>query len=423
MSFVLLKDYGWYIATGAIVAYLSYKAFTVDDLKTRRKKLSSRRENERLKRADYYRSASEAKSSKTSRRLRQRNTSSLENLPFFTSAPSPTPYDYDTRSSAEAKSYISSLVPRIEGGGPPFVPDSLKLAISIARVQNRPLFVFLEAPAADVTAQFAEEIFRSIGLTQFLASNFVCWAGTLRDAGVAEGYNLAKNLGVQATSESVLAILEIASDSREGKNKQKCQVRVLAMDTASFRSPEHVLQWAITAQDAWKHNVSKKRAEASRRHIVNEQNQEYEQALFRDEQQLEREKAQKLRIHQEHTAKAAAEKKEQLERNRRKVLRESFPKEPEAGGDGVVEIRFLFPDGITRAVRRFKLDEPAQILLEFLDSQEILDSDGKLIPTSKLRLVTRYPRKVISITPSRTIRQSNFSGPCVLCVEENLVPL
>eukprot|EP00466_Bigelowiella_natans_P015777 jgi/Bigna1/85499/estExt_fgenesh1_pg.C_40214 len=476
LSMFLLKDYGWYLASGAVVVYLTYRAWTGVDPEQRRNEQTKRRERERRKREQQFTPNQEGKSSPRRRRqdARGRNNNIRRQqggYQSFASSSSSSSYNGEysnpQQASKEAKALLSSLVARMSGGGgPAFVPDSLQTALEIALVQNRALFVYLHAPAADASAGFSEEILGSNGVAQYLTANFVCWAGSLRDQGMAEGYLLAKvngivavavvvivvhvvvaaqmllvmrmimrednpdgmEMGEEKLSESLVAVIGVVSSPDKNKNRghkasssSHSVVKVVAKAQALFRNSSLFLQWALLAQDNWNNIVEKRKSESARRMIVSEQNSEYEQALLQDEQKLSQEHEEEQRRLDAVRAAAEENRLEKAEEKRRIDLRDSLPKEPSVGAKGVVvaNIRFLFPDGTTRVSRRFDVDQAAKVMFQFIESHLIRDrEDEKLLPMDRLRLVTRFPRKVLPRLPNATLREIGVSRDTVLVVEE-----
>mmetsp|Transcript_32596 Transcript_32596/g.52807 ORF Transcript_32596/g.52807 Transcript_32596/m.52807 type:complete len:446 (+) Transcript_32596:67-1404(+) len=438
LSMFLLKDYGWYLASGAVVVYLTYRAWTGVDPEQRRSEQTKRRERERRKREQQFTPNQEGKSSPRRRRqdARGRNNNIRRQqggYQSFASSSSSSSYNGEysnpQQASKEAKALLSSLVARMSGGGgPAFVPDSLQTALEIALVQNRALFVYLHAPAADASAGFSEEILGSNGVAQYLTANFVCWAGSLRDQGMAEGYLLAKEMGEEKLSESLVAVIGVVSSPDKNKNRghkasssSHSVVKVVAKAQALFRNSSLFLQWALLAQDNWNTIVEKRKSESARRMIVSEQNSEYEQALLQDEQKLSQEHEEEQRRLDAVRAAAEENRLEKAEEKRRIDLRDSLPKEPSVGAKGVVvaNIRFLFPDGTTRVSRRFDVDQAAKVMFQFIESHLIRDrEDEKLLPMDRLRLVTRFPRKVLPRLPNATLREIGVSRDTVLVVEE-----
>ncbi|GAB5359955.1 hypothetical protein AAMO2058_000586200 [Amorphochlora amoebiformis] len=314
----------------------------------------------------------------------------------------------------DTKSFLSSLTESLGPDAPTFMPDSIMDVFAIARVQRRPLFVYLHAPTGVVSIENLRGLLGS-SPGQYLSQNFICWAGTMRDSQHgSEGYELAKHIGIPSFTHSLLMVLGVVSD--EGTAEDDVAIQVVAIKTAaSFRSPVEVLQWAVSCQDAWGRIGAKRQMETSRARIVRDQNSEYEQALAQDEQRLQEERQARERAANIERKRAEAKQRAEQQKRLRQAVRDSLPSEP-AQGEGVISLRIVFPDG-NKKVRRFDSESSLKALFEYVMAQEIVDSDGGDIDPQRLRIVTRFPRKILQSSKGN-LRDNGIIRDSVLCVEE-----
>mmetsp|Transcript_19785 Transcript_19785/g.29581 ORF Transcript_19785/g.29581 Transcript_19785/m.29581 type:complete len:412 (+) Transcript_19785:33-1268(+) len=408
--FKLVNDYGWYVATAAGVLYLTWRISQPPVNKSR----GDSKRNDRHRRADMF-NTNDTKRDRSSRRRRGAPIAlSQTRFTASTSDPSSTSTRRFDRNAFQEE--LTSMMRH----SVPFIADTLTTAMTISKVQNRILFVYLHAHSADTTRPFLENVLGSREISQYLGRNFVCWAGSLRDIPGSEGYFLAKEIGMRDTRESFVAVVAVLEP--EGNSSQGAVIRVVAVERArAFRAPTALLAWSVGAQDAWQRINQKREMERSRVQIREEQDNEYKQALAEDEERLRRENNEKQKELEEKKEKLNAEKKKAQAAAEAKMLREkllaSLEAEPPAGA-GVITVKILFPD--RKSVRRrFSLLSSLEQLFAFVFSHEVHSVSGISLDPHKCQLVTRFPRKVLKSASTESLKSSGIVSDCVLCVEES----
>mmetsp|Transcript_20502 Transcript_20502/g.36439 ORF Transcript_20502/g.36439 Transcript_20502/m.36439 type:complete len:421 (-) Transcript_20502:179-1441(-) len=407
---VVVNEYGWYLATGAAIAYITWKALTQDkkDSVGLRKKQEDMIRDRRFQRFNttnrFLGSASDANTdSKAASRRRRFPYASV--APSSSSSTQPAP-------ASDAKEFLRRLKEKVPYC-PAFIPDIFASAVAISRAQGRPVFTYLHAPTGDSTEEFVEKVLGTEEVAEYLTQNFVCWAGCLRDYRGSEGWDLAKQIGFGSSGESAIAVL----GALEGRGRDNYAVRLVAARSATFQSPGQMLQWAIAQQEKWANLKNERQKNLTSAQVIREQNTEYEQALAEDEAQLRQENLMAV----EKAREAKRKEDEQLRKMEEKRLIEerfkALPAEP-AQGPGVANVRLLFPDGKTRKSRRFRIEAPTSELFEFVRAHEVFDRTGNFIGPENLRVVTRFPRRTIKCSSEEKLSSAGVSGDCVLCVEE-----
>mmetsp|Transcript_4753 Transcript_4753/g.12791 ORF Transcript_4753/g.12791 Transcript_4753/m.12791 type:complete len:210 (+) Transcript_4753:3-632(+) len=154
--------------------------------------------------------------------------------------------------------------------------------------------------------------------------------------------------------------------------------------------------------------VSRENAELNaQRHIIREQDEEYQMALA-----IDRSRAEMQRQEQLEAERAALETQRTLEERdaRREKIARRVPAEPQAEAAQITELAIRLPSG-KRLIRRFRLNHTIQSVLDYVVTEAEL-SEGAF------DLLSTYPRKVFTSTPDMTLESAGLFPKAALIVTE-----
>uniref|UniRef100_A0A7E4UUK2 UBX domain-containing protein n=1 Tax=Panagrellus redivivus TaxID=6233 RepID=A0A7E4UUK2_PANRE len=330
----------------------------------------------------------------------------------FTSFTPLVPNDYD---SVEEALYLfgEGFKQRYSKADLDFCPISLKMAVREvvdARdvTTRRPLAIYLHNEKASSTSAFVTQVLCDDKVSALLKKEFVVWGWDCTDDEAienmiewledAQAYDAANQLECTPVDDfPLLLVLQrqqgalTMTDMISGKHNQ----------TADFVLPQ--LKHSVAIFEKTKSAfMAKERARVERQQLQAQQEAEYEASKKQDRLKYEAAKEQE-RLKMEEEARIAKEERKAKEaalraaeeaKRRHEELAAAMPEEPKPDDKNVITIRLRFPDN-AQTVRRFSLDEPLQLLIDFAGSKGYL-SDQYCIFSSD------FPRKNIATFDSKT---------------------
>ena len=410
----LPQDYGWYVGTAGMLGYLAYRIIKTsgNPLPSDSSGAFETRDDRRFRAERFAGEPGDGKRPSTERRgnlRRRRARGAAGDRASSSGAVLPSGAD---SANFDIEGFLADITSGMPAS-PSFLADVFESAMQIALLKQQPLLLYLHAPSSAESESFLSRVLGHQVIVDYLKSNMVCWAGSLRDSRGSQGFAVARNLRLSDVGRPWVVVVGVAADSRRGGFKLRVAASKLA---GEFRAPGEMLQWLVGATDGYRAGELQRAESASRSRIINEQNSEYDNALARDEAALRQDKILEERKRAEEKAKREAERAKEAERKRREAAQKVLPPEP-AAGPGVALIRFRFPDGSTQIDRRFRTQDSFSSLLRFVNAQQVLDREGNIVPPEKIKIVNPALRKKLS-GPDSTLEALGITRRCVLCVEE-----
>lgn len=324
--------------------------------------------------------------------------------------------------------FITSLRERYGVHGPNWFLGSYTEAIREAKAKNKLLFIYIHSPSHENTDSFLKSVLYTETIQNFFSeAQCVCWIG---DVSKSEPYTLFQKL--KATSFPYVALL--APDFKAPNSSSSSAADTVAI---IFRHEglieldtliSSLLQRIEGHQEVTA--IQRKKAQVVRENksLRELQDEEYQEALRRD-QELEEMRKLSLQKEEEEKKERVRQEQEALEQERLKVLEaerkeaeriallNSLPEEPAATTAGAVTVGLRFPNG-KKCSRRFLDSTTLQMIYVYIQSTEFAQSLSSISP-QKLSLITLHPRKLYTDL-SLTLKQLNMGKQILFVLEEKI---
>lgn len=298
---------------------------------------------------------------------------------------------------------------------PNFFQGSYRDACQHARSQNRSLFVYIHCPQHEDTEEFINRTLSAQLVRETLASNFVCWAGSVTQS---DTFKLCNKLRVEGYP--CVAVL----------NPHPGPSRVpVPLHEGPF-PPQAMVNWLLEVKRKYENQIRQSRQHTNEvkqsSQLREMQDMEYLQALEMDKQRESRERegkqAEARKAVEEAKKKANAEalvrqaelEEKKLEKERLKQ-RAAIKSEPPAG-PGVVLVVIRLPDG-QQIKRRFHDSTTFNTLFALIETYELVNPHGESIEKWVIR--SRFPNKKWS-DASMQIKEAGMGKQAMFFVQEEL---
>ncbi|GAB4818640.1 hypothetical protein N2152v2_005686 [Parachlorella kessleri] len=273
--------------------------------------------------------------------------------------------------------------------GPHWLECGWQEATNRATAEGKFLLVYLHAWQHQDTEAFCRGTLSDPQLVEYIHSTLLCWGGDLRHS---DAFRLSSSL--RAAAYPYLGLLAFSG----------ARTRLVTCIEGRM-APSQVLtllQQAVAenAQLLWQEQAERQQREFDRR-LREEQDAEYQRSLEADRQREQAREEERQAAEAAEKAQREAEERERAEREaeeRRKAEAEAalaarkaakaaaLPPEPAAGTPGTTLIRLRLPTGANHQ-RRFRAEDPMQVVYDYADSLPTLNS-------LKYSLATAFPRRV-----------------------------
>uniref|UniRef100_A0A0P5N633 FAS-associated factor n=1 Tax=Daphnia magna TaxID=35525 RepID=A0A0P5N633_9CRUS len=311
---------------------------------------------------------------------------------------------------------------------PTFFPGSLDDAMKEACHQpardRKLLAVYLHHDGSVSSNVFCTQVLCSESIASFLSANFIIWGWDLTATSnrlrllntIARHFDSLASRTLRNFEVDKLPLLLIVTRSRATNE-------VLAMIPGSLNVDEMMTQLLHAVEmfsEQQRVEIAEEDERSARETVKREQDEAYQLSLEADraKEELKRQgEAVKQRQEEEQRVKEEQEKRlieftqQQKEMRRQEVLKR-LPAEPSAdqSAGNITCIRFRLPEGKT-STRRFRADEPLQVLLDYLLVEGYPHNDFKVLSS--------WPRKdLTAVDSTETLRQLKLVPQETLIIEE-----
>eukprot|EP00743_Colponemidia_sp_Colp-15_P003723 GILK01004017.1.p1 GENE.GILK01004017.1~~GILK01004017.1.p1 ORF type:complete len:367 (-),score=43.78 GILK01004017.1:170-1228(-) len=286
---------------------------------------------------------------------------------------------------------------------PKFFQGSYTDALAVASQELKFLVIYIHSDYHFDTDEFCRHTMCDPSVVTTLDELFVCWAATIHSS---DGFQAG--LQFAATRFPFLAVISTADrettviDLHEGPISADALVTRL---TNLLSEHQDMLAAATAQRTALEHD----------RRLREEQDREYH-ALLAAEQERARRETEEAEQLQRETERVEREERERYlaeqERKRMKELKRSaLAAEPAETTTGIARIAFRLPGG-AKSQRRFLVDDPIQILYDYVDTLDI-----KFEGTGEYDLLMNMPRMLLT-NKTITLREAGLVPQAMLYVQE-----
>ncbi|KNB42970.1 FAS-associated factor like [Blastocystis sp. subtype 4] len=282
-----------------------------------------------------------------------------------------------------------------------FMDSSLMDAVTIARIEQKPILVYMSSPLHENEEAF-QKVLSSPSVVEYLKKDCVCW-----------GCDVTSKYGYSLFLEMNFPILELPTVIMLMKKDETSPLTLLGvirysngMNADQFlTSLNTVISGALA--EIQEEELARQRIEENRR-LAEQQQREYEAALEADRQMMESATA-------EETEESIVSPIDSTRSERMEVIREHIPIEPTEGE--LVRLRVVYPDG-TKLQRNFLLSDDVGFLLDLVE----LDMYDNHMENELSELYMTMPRITVNENSrGKSFEDMNIKGNCVLRVRTRFV--
>eukprot|EP01095_Lingulamoeba_sp_RSL-Kostka_P017666 TRINITY_DN9339_c0_g2_i1.p1 TRINITY_DN9339_c0_g2~~TRINITY_DN9339_c0_g2_i1.p1 ORF type:complete len:358 (-),score=114.29 TRINITY_DN9339_c0_g2_i1:115-1188(-) len=270
---------------------------------------------------------------------------------------------------------------------PTFFEGKFEEAINYSKEFGRFLIVYVHSGDHENTPNFCEGILFTEIIQNYVDENYVLW---IADITTKEGAVINKRLKV--STYPYIGIIHVNDNGQVMLRTHRAGDDIMSMTVDDF------MTWLLNFHENNQHLIDLQRSEREQREqdrlIMEEQDLAFQQALEADKEKerlrnLEKEEEEKKRIEAEELEKQLREKElleqqklielekqQQLKLQKRQLIKDNLPEEPNKNEENVITIAIRLIDG-SRVKRNFNKLSPVQDIYNFVDSsQEILEIDS-----------------------------------------------
>ncbi|KAL3159233.1 hypothetical protein ABBQ32_011205 [Trebouxia sp. C0010 RCD-2024] len=312
-----------------------------------------------------------------------------------------------------AASFKQTMQQRYGTSCPEFLETSWQDAAAQAHRQYKFLLVYLHSADHEDTDQFCHQTLCDPTFTHYVSENFLCWGGDVRKT---DAFTFSSMLHVSRYPYIGL----LSGSGNRTKRVAASEGFATPADLMQVLQPaveQHGAQFVADQADHNERELNRRLREEQdadyQRSLEADRERERKRAADRAEEEARQLAAQQAQDAQRAEREAVEQRKADLASalERRKASKKAgLQAEPAAGSLNTAAIRIRLPDGST-AQRRFLADQPLQVVYDFADSLEGLNS-------LKYSLATMHPKVVYgSDKLQQSLSELSLAPQAVLLVQ------
>lgn len=297
--------------------------------------------------------------------------------------------------------------------------DAIKEACNKPASERKLMAIYLHHDASVLSNVFCSQLLGFESVSQLLSANFVLWGWdvTFESNRAKLQQNVGGCLGpLAATNIKTIPVDRLPAIVIVMKIRSVTDVFSYVYGNVGVNE---LLSSLLEAVDVFRGHVDveirEERERAERQQVKYEQDLAFEQSLHLDQAKAAAKEAAE-RAATEARLKVEREEREEREKKEayRRRVEESLPPEPPedvGGGEGITKIRFKLPEGGPGIERRFVVNTPLRVLLDYLIV--------KGYPSEEFKVISSWPRRdLTAVDCTKSLQELKLYPQETLMLEE-----